>query len=312
MPVLSIVACEMLEDELVYVLSKDPEIKRLFVVENRNSFRFVKKLKSENLKPFTFPSDKLYPIISEINRESFKEPLRESLREPFGDSLREPPGNFLRKFSNIPFCKKIYDFILRKERKQGLTVVVNLLRRDLHSDVDLLQSEVYLNAREMSKISNGILLFYGKCGFSSEKMQAELQQLGCPVYFLRDDGRNIVDDCISVALGGNEIYTKTMLSGNGKGAIYATPMVLSGLNETNYKLSESYKKISKYLISPMYSLLFKINNQDYKDVNFHRNASEFAKIFDMKIINVNGTMNVAINSYMEAKTAICKDIEKSF
>ncbi|WP_158024156.1 DUF1638 domain-containing protein [Methanosarcina horonobensis] len=278
----------MLEDELVYVLSKDPEIKRLFVVENRNSFRLVKKLKSENLKPFMFPSDKLYPIILEINRE--------------------PLGKLSRKFANIPFCKKMCDFILLK-KKQGLTVVVNLLRKDLHSDIDLLQSEVYLNAREMAKISNGILLFYGKCGFSSEKAQAELQQLDCPIYFLRDEERNIVDDCISVALGGNEIYTKTMLSGNGKGAIYATPMVLSDLNETNYKSSESYKKISKYLTSPMYSLLFKINNQSYKDVNFHRNASDFAKVFNMKIIDVNGTMKIAINSYMEAKTYICKNIE---
>jgi Protein of unknown function (DUF1638). len=289
MSVLSIIACEILEDELVYVLSKDPEIKRLFVVENKNSFRFVKKLKSENLKPFIFSSDRLYPIISEINKKS--------------------PDSFMRAFSNLPFCKKIYDFILNKEKKQELTVVVNLLRKGLHSDIDLLQSEVYLNAKEMSKVSNGILLFYGKCGFSSEKTQAELQQLRCPIYFLRDDGRNIVDDCISVALGGNEIYTQTMLSGNGKGSIYATPMVLSDLNETNYKSSESYKKISKYLISPMYSLLFKINNQDYKDVNFHRNASEFAKIFNMNIINVNGTMKIAINSYMEAKTDICKNIE---
>ena len=289
MPVLSVVACEMLEDELVYVLSKDPEIKRLFVVENRNSFRFVKKLRSENLKPFMFSSDRLYPAVSEINRKS--------------------PGSFTKKFSNISFCKKISDFIFNKEKKQGLTVIVNLLRKGLHSDIDLLQSEVYLNAREMSKISNGILLFYGKCGFSSEKMKAELQQLSCPIYFLRDDGRNIVDDCISVALGGNEIYTKTMLSGNGKGAIYATPMVLSDLNETNYRSSESYKKISKYLTSPMYSLLFKINNQVYKDANFHRNASEFAKIFNMKIINVNGTMKVAINSYMEAKVDIYKNTE---
>ncbi|WP_269851948.1 DUF1638 domain-containing protein [Methanosarcina horonobensis] len=106
-----------------------------------------------------------------------------------------------------------------------------------------------------------------------------MQKLGCPICFLRDEGRNIVDDCISVALGGNEIYTKTMLLGNGKGAIYATPMWLSELNETNYKSSESYQKISKYLTSPMYSLLFKINNQLYKDANFHRNASEFAKNF---------------------------------
>ena len=289
MPVLSIIACEILEDELVYILSKDLEIKRLFVVENRNSLRLAKKLKSENLKLLMFSSDKLYPIVSEINRKSL--------------------GNFMRMFSSFPFFKKIYDVILNKKKKPELTVVVNLLRKDLHSDTDLLHSEVYLNAKEMSKISNGILLFYGKCGFSSEKVQAELQQLDCPIYFLRDEGRNIVDDCISVALGGNEIYTKTMLSGNGKGAIYATPMWLSGLNEANYKSTESYKKISKYLTSPMYSLLFKINNPDYKDVNFHRNASEFAKIFDMKIINVNGTMKVAIDSYMEAKTDICKNME---
>jgi hypothetical protein len=288
MPVLSILACEMLEDELVYVLSKDLEIKRLFVIEDRNSLRLAKKLKSENLKPLMFSSDRLYPIVSEINRGSL--------------------GSFTRKFSNIPFCKKIYDSILNKKKKQELTIVVNLLRKDLHSDIDHLHSEVYLNAKEMSKISNGILLFYGKCGFSSEKVQAELQKLDCPVYFLRDDERNIVDDCISVALGGNEIYAKTMSSENGKGAIYATPMWLSGLNEANYKSTESYKKISRYLISPIYNLLFKINNQDYKDVNFHRNASEFAKIFDMKIITVNGTMKIAINSYMEAKTDICKNI----
>lgn len=288
MPVLSIVACEMLEDELVYVLSKDPEIKRLFVIENRNSFRFVKKLKSENLKPFMFSPDKLYPIVSEINRKSF--------------------GNPMRKFSNLPLFKKTCDVIFNKKKKQELTVVVNLLKKDLHSDIDLLQSEVYLNAKEISKVSNGILLFYGKCGFSSEKVQAELQQFGCPIYFLRDDRRNIVDDCISVALGGNEIYTKTMLLGNGKGAIYATPMWLSDLNETNYKSSEFYQKISKYLTSPMYSLLFKINNQDYKDANFHRNAYEFAKIFSMNTIDVNGTMKIAINSYMEAKTDICKNL----
>ncbi|WP_269851949.1 DUF1638 domain-containing protein [Methanosarcina horonobensis] len=148
MPVLSIVACEMLEDELVYALSKDPEIKRLFVIENRNSFRFVKKLKSEHLKPFVFSPEKLYPLISEINRKSF--------------------GNPMGKLSNFPLFKKTYDVIFNK-KQQKLTVVVNLLRKDLHSDIDLLQSEVYLNAKEMSKISNGVLLFYGKCGFSSEK-----------------------------------------------------------------------------------------------------------------------------------------------
>ncbi|TQD25091.1 DUF1638 domain-containing protein [Methanolobus vulcani] len=288
MPLLSILACEMLEDELVYVLSKDLEIKHLFVVENRNSFRFIQKLKSENLKPFVFSSDRIYPLVSESNRSS--------------------PDVLMRMFSKIPVFRQICDLLNRK-KQQELTVVVNLLRKDLHSDIDNLQSEVYLNAREISKISDGILLFYGKCGYSSEKVQNDLQKLHCPVYFLRDDERNIVDDCVSVALGGNEIYTKTMLLGNGKGAIYATPMWLSSMNETDYRSTASYQSVSKYLDSPMYSLLFKINNQNYKDNNFHRNASKFATLFDMEIINTDGTMDVAINSYMEAKTSIYKNME---
>ncbi len=288
MPVLSIVSCEMLEDELVYVLSTDLEIKNLFVVENRNSFRLVQKLKSENLRPFVFSSDRLYSIVSERNRRL--------------------PDSFMKRFSNIPILKQMCDALNRKKERE-LTVVVNLLRKDLHSEIDYLQSEVYLNAKEMSKISDGILLFYGKCGYSSEKIQDDLQRLDCPVYFLRDDEKNIVDDCVSIALGGNEIYTKTMLIGNGRGAIYATPMWLSSMNEKDYKSTVSYQNVRKYLSSPMYSLLFKINNQNSKDNNFHRNVSEFAKIFDMEIIDIDGTMNIAINSYMETKTSICKNME---
>jgi hypothetical protein len=288
MPLLSIVACEMLEDELVHVLSTDLEIKRLFVVENRNSFRFVQKLKSENLKPFTFSSDKLYPIVLENNRRL--------------------SGIFVKLFSDIPIIRQIYGSF-NKKKQQELTVVVNLLRKDLHSDIDNLQYEVYLNAREMSQISDGILLFYGKCGYSPEKVRDDLHELDCPVYFLKDDERNIVDDCVSVALGGNDVYTKTMLLGNGRGAIYATPMWLSIMNETDYKSTASYQNAKKYISSPRYSLLFKINNQNYKDNNFHRNASKFAKLFDMEIINTDGTMDVAINSYMEAKASIFKNME---
>ncbi|MBP1909226.1 DUF1638 domain-containing protein [Methanolobus bombayensis] len=278
----------MLEDELVHVLSTDLEIKRLFVVENRNSFRFVQKLKSENLKPFTFSSDRLYPIVLENNRRS--------------------SGRFVKLFSDIPILRQIYGSF-NKKKQQELTVVVNLLRKDLHSDIDNLQYEVYLNAREMSQISDGILLFYGKCGYSPEKVRDDLHGLDCPVYFLRDDERNIVDDCVSVALGGNDVYKKTMLLGNGRGAIYATPMWLSSMNETDYKSTASYQNAKKYLSSPMYSLLFKINNQNCKDNNFDRNTSEFAKIFDMEIINTEGTMDVAINSYMKAKIDIYESME---
>ncbi len=281
MPILSIVACEMLEDELVNVLSTDPGIKHLFVVENRNSSRFIQKLKSENLRPFVFSSDRLYPLVSESNRHS--------------------PDIFMRIFSKIPVFRQTCD-LFNRNKQQELTVVVNLLTKDLHEYPDKLQSEVYLNAREMSQMSDGILIFYGKCGYSSEKVQNDLQRLNCPVYFLRDNERNLVDDCISVALGGNDAYGNSKEL--GKGVFYATPMWLSDMNKENFRSTPSYKEHARYLRNPDYAFLIKINNQIYKDNTYHENASEFAKEFDMEIINTNGTMDIAINSYMETKTGI--------
>ncbi len=46
MPVLSIIACDMLEDELAYVLSKDSELEQLILVEKMECFGLQRKLKS--------------------------------------------------------------------------------------------------------------------------------------------------------------------------------------------------------------------------------------------------------------------------
>jgi len=51
MPVLRIIACGMLEDELVHILSNDSELKQLIVVENRSNLEFLRKLKSKNCTP---------------------------------------------------------------------------------------------------------------------------------------------------------------------------------------------------------------------------------------------------------------------
>ena len=62
MPVLSIIACGMLEDELAHVLSRDHEIKQLIVVEN-NSFWFICKLRSENCILRTVPLDRVQMLL---------------------------------------------------------------------------------------------------------------------------------------------------------------------------------------------------------------------------------------------------------
>jgi len=65
MPVLSIIACRMLEDELVHILSKDRELKQLIVVENRGNLEFLRKLKSKNCTPRTVFLDRIPMLLKE-------------------------------------------------------------------------------------------------------------------------------------------------------------------------------------------------------------------------------------------------------
>lgn len=64
MPVLSIIACGMLEDELVHVLIRDCEIRQLIVVENNNISGFLRKLRSGGLVPRVISLDRV-PMLLE-------------------------------------------------------------------------------------------------------------------------------------------------------------------------------------------------------------------------------------------------------
>ncbi len=63
MPVLSIIACDMLEDELAYVLSKDSELEQLILVEKMECFGLQRKLKSLGCFPALIPLDRVQEIL---------------------------------------------------------------------------------------------------------------------------------------------------------------------------------------------------------------------------------------------------------
>jgi hypothetical protein len=126
MPVLSIIACGMLEDELAHVLSRDCEIKKLIVVENRNSFGFLHKLRSGNCILRIVPLDRVHMLLKDGFNPDFK-----TLTKVLA------PFPILGKV-----CAKIESETGKRVRKR-VNVVVNLLRLGLHADLELLKSEVY-------------------------------------------------------------------------------------------------------------------------------------------------------------------------
>jgi len=70
MPVLSIIACGMLEDELAYVLSSDRELAQLILVENSEHFGLQRKLKSLGCHPTLIPLDRVPEILIRENNQS--------------------------------------------------------------------------------------------------------------------------------------------------------------------------------------------------------------------------------------------------
>ncbi|MDD3248481.1 MAG: DUF1638 domain-containing protein [Methanosarcina sp.] len=287
MPVLSIIACEMLEDELVYVLSKDQNAVRLITVENRQCFRFVRKLKSENCQTRLFPPDRISFFAKQMNR-----PV----------SMKIP--NFLLEF---PLFGKIYGNMKEKNR-ETITVVVNILELGLHADCDILKSEIYRNMKEMADFSDGILIFYGNCGRPLRGLGAEFKDIKCPLYFLEDEKGEIVDDCISVALGGNDNYAEVMQSGNGTGMIYLTPMWASGWTEMKKESLGTSDVDKHFLKNPLYKNIVKISNEISRGEEFDKNVSNFARIFDMSIVEREGSMEIARKSYLNARNEICKKV----
>lgn len=287
MPVLSIISCRMFEDELAHIISSDKEMKQLIVVENKESFGLLRKLRSDNCLPRTSPLDRVPFLLGNGHGSGFR--------------------TILKPLLILPFFRKIHEKMKIKEA-QELTVVVNLLRLGLHDDIDILRSEVYKNIKEMASFSDGILLFYCSCGGAFENLEENCLKFNCPIYWFKDGNEEVVVDCISAALGGNAAYDELMYTCRGTGALYFTPMWASSWKEMREERREERKKSrnfnENYLKDPRYSRVVKLDTGLSYDPDFHKNVRDFARTFDMEIIEVKGSVELAEKSYRAAKKSV--------
>jgi hypothetical protein len=105
MPVLSIIACKMLEDELVHLLSADGEVRELLLVDGRECLSLSGKLRAQNRPHLLLGLDKIAERLQE--RQS------------------KPGGIFSRRSAH--------------PKAMGLVVVVSPLRLGLHSDLEKIE-----------------------------------------------------------------------------------------------------------------------------------------------------------------------------
>jgi len=136
--------------------------------------------------------------------------------------------------------------MLRRRSVDDLAVVVHVLPLRLHVDSKLLEQEVYHQIERMSDFSDGSLCSMGFV-MRLRLLSTISTAVTCQLFFLADDNGATVDDCIALALGGNQVYANVLTNNNIM--LFLTPMVAAqwqDLSEDFMMMKHArFKKIAK-------------------------------------------------------------------
>jgi len=270
MPVLSIVTCRMLEDELVYLLSADREVRELLLVDGKEALSLSAKLRTQSRPHLLLGLDSIAPYLRE----------RQSMS-----------GGIFSRSSTGPKTKE-------------LVVVVRPLPLGLHSDLEQLKAAVYDNIRSLAAFSDGIMIFYGKCGNALADLEHDLADLSCPIYFLTDKNGERIDDCIALALGGNENYNRT-LAEHQDVALFMTPMWASNWKKMGDEAAPGKRRdLGAMLKGSGMTKVARIDTGLRFEPGFELKVDGFAQKFGLLRIELPGGTAVAKGCYERAKSRL--------
>lgn len=267
MSILSLIGCKILEDEITHVVSKYMDNTRLVLVDDRESLDLARKLRSQGT-PFSLaPMDRI--------------------------------DEFIYSTGSGPIKKKVMSLI-GKECSDNIVVVIKIMPLGLHVDSHLLRSEVGSQVGRMSEFSDSILLFYGLCGNALKDIGNTTTRSTVPLYSLKDREGERVDDCISVALGGNRRYEEELRRWNDIATLYLTPQWASNWKDMK-DIPQNPEKMSEYRYSFRIGRVVKLDTGLGFEKDFGAKISELAKKFNAEAVAVRGNTDIVENCYLEVR-----------
>jgi hypothetical protein len=171
--ILGVMACPILEDELIYSMSRDEDISAVYLLDNRHAKSIKIKLKRKEI-PHTI-----------VGEEEFLN------------------GSF-----------RVTD--------EGYVIVIWMMDLALHEEPKDLRVALEKYMKQMQPYVDAIALYFGLCGNGMKDVDIWAKDnLDIPMTIIRDNDGNIVDDCISTAIGGKDQYLKLLRK--YPGIMYFTP-----------------------------------------------------------------------------------------
>lgn len=254
--VLSIIACRIFEDELVYMIEEYGNSARLVLIEDENSTNIARKLTHCGCVYMTLPLEKVPQFMTDAPQDS-------------------------------------------------TIIVIHMLELALHERPEILKRTVYEKIELMSMYSQTILLFYGLCGNVLGKVEVEMSKCTCPVYILKEENGEIVDDCIGAVLGGREAYLSKLKNCRGNGTFFMTPMWAANWKEmvATSRITNDPDNIEmvKFVFDHAgYKKVAKLKTGLAYEPGFDDMVKEFAKIFDFEIIEMDASLSIIEKCFCSA------------
>lgn len=199
------------------------------------------------------------------------------------------------KYKILPI-EKVEQFI-SDAPEHSTIVILHMLELALHAVPENLRRTVYGKIEQMSVYSQAVLLFYGLCGNVLGKVETEMSKGSCPVYILKEENGEIVDDCIGAVLGGRAAYLDKLKSFRGIGTFFMTPMWAANWKEmirsAGITNDPDNTKMAKYVFNYAgYKKVAKLNTGLGYEQGFDMMVAEFARTFDFEIIEMDATLSL--------------------
>lgn len=210
----------------------------------------------------------------------------------------------------MPFYKIKADL----KRSNEFSVIVQLQEMGLHMDPIRLKSKTYTNVDLMSRLVDGILLFYGSCGRAFSRMQRDFANTGCPIKMLQDRGTGELteplEDCIAAALGGNSRYREILKSHSD--TFFLTPMWAVNWKtafRVGDELFSGFEFTPEYLRKLGYRKVARINTKLSCEPDFEKKIEEFACNFGFEVIELEGSTEIVKKSYNQMRNMLLRPLK---
>jgi len=188
-----------------------------------------------------------------------------------------------------------------KPGTEGIELLVDVRRVALHMVKKELQTEVMDRIHALQPYCDVILLGYGLCGNALEKLEDDTRDLSIPVIMPANFDGSRIDDCVCLILGGTRYYLEEVRK--EAGTWFVTPGWLKHWETLLLReLGAKDIKTVKWIFDKVgYCRVLMVNAHTSDEQKFLEDAISFAKTFNFRVEQREGSLQILVNALAKAK-----------